>query len=72
MKSIPLSKKLVEEYGQQTYRDRQRTKNSHEDCAWSSVYVAEACGYISEKDMKRFHRAIVKYSKSFHPPRSFI
>jgi len=66
-------KKLVKEYGEQTYRDRRYSgKSSYEDAAWSSVYVAEGCGQIESEEEKRFHAAIVKYAKTTRFPKNFL
>jgi hypothetical protein len=63
---------LIKEYGEQTYRDRKQTHNSYDDCAECSVMVADACGYITEKEQKAFHKAIVKYARTTRFPKSFI
>ena len=56
-------KELVKEYGECTIGDSKRTNSSYEDASWSSVYVAEACGYIKEKEQTNFRKAIIKYAK---------
>lgn len=63
---------LVKDYGEQTYRDHQRTNNPLEDAAWASVYVAEAVGQIIESEMNKFHAALVKYAKTTKFPDNFI
>jgi hypothetical protein len=57
------TKELIEEYGKATYEDRVRNCCTYDSCAWSSVYVAEACGLIEKKDEDEFHKALVKYAK---------
>ncbi len=57
-------KELVIDYGGTTHGDHKKTNNSIEDCAWCSVYVAEAVGQITEGEKKRFHAALVKYAKT--------
>ena len=63
---------LIKEYGEQVWRDRKSTQHSYEDAAWSSVYVAEAVGLITNKDIPRFHKAIVKYAKTTKFPRNYF
>lgn len=64
---------LVKEYGEQTYRDKRSTKcRTYDDAAWSSVYVAQACGEITEKEMNLFRGAIAKYARSTRFPKNFI
>jgi hypothetical protein len=48
------------------------TRKTFEDAAWSSVYVAEGCGFISEEEHAAFHAAIVKYAKTTRFPKNFI
>ena len=70
-KNMGFSKKLIKQYGEQTYRDSKRG-HSYEDAAWSSVYVAEGCGEIESKDESKFHKAIVKFAKTTKFPKNFI
>jgi len=64
---------LVKEYGEQTYRDKKSTgAKRYKDAAWSSAYVAEACGYITEKEIPRFLEAITNYAKTTKFPKNFI
>jgi hypothetical protein len=48
------------------------TRKTFEDAAWSSVWVASACGEIEEKDEKLFLKEIVKYAKTTKFPKNFI
>jgi hypothetical protein len=70
------SKELVKRYGEQTYRDKRaqgrKGKSAYEDAAWSSVYVASACGEIEEKDQRKFLKVIVNYAKTTKFPKNFI
>ena len=71
---------LVKEYGEQTVRDFRRqnkqgtraTRQRYENAAWSSVYVAEACGYIVEKEQDAFLKAIVDWACKAKLPKSFF
>ena len=68
---------LVKDYGEQVFRDRRaRTrygeKCSFEDAAIASVWVAQACGLITEKEMPRFTKEIIKYAKTTKFPEIFI
>jgi hypothetical protein len=45
---------------------------TYEDAAWSSVYVAWGCGFITEKQQKTFLKAIIKYAKETKFPKNFI
>lgn len=48
------------------------TRRSHEDVAWTSVFVAEGTGQITEKEQDAFHKAIVEYAKTTKFPRNFV
>ena len=68
---------LVKEYGEQTYRDYKRrtqfgAKSRYEDAAWSSAYVAWGCSYITEKEIPKFLKAIVRYAKTHKFPSNFV
>jgi hypothetical protein len=43
-----------------------------EDAAWTSVYVANGVGLITDKEQDKFHAAIVNYAKTTKFPRNFI
>ena len=58
---------LIQEYGEQVYRDTRRNLNTLEDNSYSSMYVAEACGLVQEKDQEKFRKIILKFAKKFKP-----
>jgi hypothetical protein len=70
-------KELVKDYGEQVFRDRRaRTryggKCSFSDAAIASVWVAQACGLITEKEMPRFEKEIINYAKTTRFPKDFL
>ena len=67
------SKKLIKEYGEQTYRDSLRTNHDFESSAICSVEVAAACGFIrdTEKTKQAFQDALVEFARNFEPPASW-
>jgi hypothetical protein len=70
----PFDKELIKQYGEQTYRDSKRMKQSFNDSSWASTYVAAACGFIknTEKERLRFRRAIINYARKTRFPKNFI
>ena len=63
-------KSLIKEYGEQIWRDAERTNNSYKDCSYCSAAVAYACGFV--KNEERFRLAILKYARETKKPEGFI
>lgn len=66
------SLELIKEYGEQTYRDYRRTRQTIEDCSWTSVEVAISLREVKAYDREIFQKEIVKYALTTKFPINFI
>lgn len=81
MKKYKFPANLIKEYGEQTVRDyksqnrysrKRASRKAYKDAGWSSAYVAEACGFITEKQIPAFLEAIVDFACTTKLPKNFI
>ena len=71
-KPIEFPKELVEQYGQQIWRDNNYNKNSYEDNSYNGSEVCAACGQIEEEYKEEFRKVILEWANTHRKPDRFF